>query len=52
MPPPHQGLGGDDRPGASIDDGLVVQLELLPLNRAAERVLEREPLQRARVHRP
>ena len=45
MAPAHQRLGADRRAGPGIHDRLVVELELLPLERAAQGVLQREPLQ-------
>ena len=52
MAPAHQRLEpGAARPSASVDDRLVVQDELAPLDRAAQLVLQRSSRHRVGVHR-
>ena len=51
MAPAHQCLRRHRLGRAGIHDRLVVDLELLPLERPAQRVLQGQPLERGGVHR-
>ena len=50
MLPTHQGFAGDDSARESIDDGLIVEHELLSLEGASEVVLQVELAQHQGVH--
>src|SRR5690606_17334413 len=50
VPPAQQRFGADDSAARPIDLRLVVQLEPVLVERAAQTALEREPLYRSRVH--
>ena len=51
MPPAHQGLHADDAPAGDLDARLVVDQELLALERLAQAGLERQALEGLGVHR-
>ena len=50
MNPADQRLAADDAPGVGVDLGLVVQLELVVLNRHAQRIFHAQPRERVDLH--
>ncbi len=50
MPPAQQRLSRDYRAGVRVDDGLIVHLELVSVQCAAQVVLQRQPLERGCSH--
>ena len=50
MEPANERLDRDDTPGLEVDLGLIVEAQLIPAQRQLKLLLDREEVERARVH--